>query len=48
MGKAEKRPKKTPVKAVYCPNCKDTLMVRLKSGDVEIFKCENCKFEVKH
>lgn len=38
--------KKTKVK--YCPKCKDEKMIKIKSGDVEVFKCENCKFTTKN
>lgn len=31
--------------ADYCPNCKDVKMVRLESGEMEVFECENCKFK---
>jgi len=32
------------VKAKYCPKCNDELKVELKNGEIEVFKCENCKF----
>ena len=35
------------ITAKYCPKCKDIKMVKLKSGDVEVFECENCKFKIK-
>ncbi len=35
------------ITAKYCPNCKDETMVRLESGEVEVFECENCKFKIK-
>ena len=35
------------VKMKYCPKCKDKIMIKLKSGAVEVFQCENCKFVVK-
>lgn len=35
------------IEAKYCPNCEDKVLVRLKSGEIEIFKCENCKFVIK-
>ncbi len=37
---------KKKINAEYCPNCKDTEMIKVEGGkgQVEIFKCENCKF----
>ena len=31
----------------HCPKCKDSIMIKLKSGEIEVFECENCKFKVK-
>ena len=42
--KANKNKKIVPK---YCPNCKDIIMIKLKSGKAEVFKCENCKFVIK-
>jgi ribosomal protein L37AE/L43A len=39
--------KKEKIKAEYCPKCKDEIMVESKSGDIEVFECENCKFKIK-
>ena len=36
------------IKIKYFPKCKDVKMVELKSGEIEVFKCENCKFEIKN
>lgn len=38
---------KNEINAEYCPKCKDMKMVRLESGEVEVFECENCKFKVE-
>jgi Zn ribbon nucleic-acid-binding protein len=38
---------KEKIKAEYCPKCRDKKMVQLKSGEIEIFECENCKFRVE-
>lgn len=42
MAKEEKKEKFT---AEFCPRCKDTKMVQIKSGDVLVFECEKCKFK---
>lgn len=46
MDKPVKQGKK--IKAEYCPKCEDTLMVELKTGEIEVFKCKNCKFVVEN
>jgi len=38
---------KKEIETVYCPKCNDTEMIRLESGQVEIFECKNCKFKIK-
>ena len=38
---------KKKIEIKYCPKCKDTEMVKLESGEVEVFECVNCKFKVK-
>lgn len=38
--------KKQRFKAEYCPKCKDEKMVKLKSGDIVVFECQNCKFKI--
>lgn len=39
--------KKDKIKAEYCPRCTDEVMVESRSGDMEVFECENCKFKFK-
>jgi hypothetical protein len=39
--------KKQHVKAVKCPKCKDEIMLRVPSGDIEVFECQGCKFKVE-
>lgn len=38
---------KTKVEEKYCPNCKDKVQVKMKDGSLDVFICENCKFEIK-
>ncbi len=38
---------KKKIEVEYCPKCKDVEMVKLKSGEIEVFECENCKFKVE-
>lgn len=37
---------KEKIKAKYCPKCKDVKMIELKSGEVEVFICDKCKFKI--
>lgn len=33
------------IKIKACPKCNSTAVVRLPSGETEVFECTNCKFK---
>ena len=33
------------IKIKACPKCKSTAIIKLPSGETEVFECTNCKFK---